>query len=168
MIKSLEFFIADLNIPIFHELSIFLDHPLGLLIVTSLLIFSMTVLFKQKRTVMPIVLMSLLLTSIFTVGAKFVYLDERPCISEKVECTESYSFPSAHSAIGFSLLLPSLGTPAFWFYLIYALILAFSRLYLGVHTILDVAGALGVAIIAYTISKFVILKIEMVAHEIRI
>ncbi|MCD6227068.1 phosphatase PAP2 family protein [Candidatus Micrarchaeota archaeon] len=161
-------FFSSLYIPLFHEFSLLLHSTAGLLIITSILMFIVTIKFKQKRTVLPIILISLLLSVVFAQGAKEIYHEDRTCLSDKVACPTSPSFPSSHATVGFALLLPSIGTPAFWIYLLYAILIALSRLYLGVHSLFDIAGSLGVALIGYTIAKFIVIKLRLVAHEIRV
>ena len=165
---SISSFIAGLYIPLFHDISLLLHDTTVMFLATSILLFVVTMIFKQKRTVLPIILLSVLLSALFAHGAKMIYQVERPCTTDKIACPDTYSFPSSHAAVGFSLLLPSIGTPAFWIYFIYSIILAFSRLYLGLHTFFDVAGSFGIALIGYTIAKYIIVRMELVAHEIRI
>lgn len=164
----LSLYIANLHIPVFHEISLCLHNVPGLIVITTLMIFIVTIKFKQKRTVLPLLLLTVLLSMIFVQGAKYIFHVERTCPVDKVECPKSYSFPSAHATLGFALLLPSIGTPAFWIYLLYSIILATSRIYLGIHSLFDIAGSFGVAIIGYTISKFIILRMRLIADEVRI
>ena len=75
----------------------------------------------------------------------------RPCLGEtvKIACPDDYSFPSLHATAAFALMIAFINKEKFAYYLLFALITVFTRLYLGVHTIEDVAAGLVVATISY-------------------
>ena len=57
--------------------------------------------------------------------------------------------PSGHSAVAFTLMIAFLGSRWFPFYWVFAILVAYSRFYVGVHTFDDIAAALVLAPIAY-------------------
>ncbi|MBS3069383.1 phosphatase PAP2 family protein [Candidatus Micrarchaeota archaeon] len=81
----------------------------------------------------------------------------------KVHCPQDYSFPSLHAAAAFSIALCFLRSRAFLPLLAIALLVSLSRIYLGVHTFFDMAGALGVSLVAYYACLFAwgLLKIKL-------
>ena len=57
--------------------------------------------------------------------------------------------PSGHAAIAFTLMIAFIGKRPFPFYWAFALLVAYTRFYLGVHTFEDLAAALVLAPVAY-------------------
>jgi membrane-associated phospholipid phosphatase len=79
---------------------------------------------------------------------KYAMAHARPCAGEPW-CPDDYSFPSMHATIAFALMTGFLNKRSYPLYLLFALFVCFTRLNLGVHVFLDIAGALPVALIAY-------------------
>jgi len=80
----------------------------------------------------------------------------RPCAlsGSKVPCPlGQYSLPSLHASVTFALCLSFFSTELFFPLLAYALFVSFTRIYLGVHTDVDIAAGFGVACISYSILK---------------
>jgi len=96
------------------------------------------------------VLSALVLAFLLVNGIKYALAIERPCTGQ-AWCPQSYSFPSTHAAIAFTLAVSFLDKKAFPAYLLFALFTAFSRMNLLVHVFADIAGALPVALISYYI-----------------
>lgn len=117
------------------------------------------VLFAERRQkkrmklvlgVLVLVILLILLKSYFGVS--------RPCegMETGYGCPDfpffEYSFPSAHAAAAFLIMVAFLDKPSFPFFWIFALFVSASRLFLGVHTFEDIAGSLALAPIAYYIT----------------
>ncbi len=100
--------------------------------------------------------MALLLAFLLAAASKEYFAIPRPCatgaVISLVPCPAEFSFPSVHTAVAFALALPFIGTAAFFPLLAFAIIVAFSRLYLGVHTPYDIAGGLALAVLCFGIS----------------
>lgn len=111
---------------------------------------------KRKK-----ILFALLITALLAVGLKLFFARDRPCmeIPGLIDCPSGsflqYSFPSGHAVVAFLLMIAFLDKPSFPFFWIFAFFVAFSRIFLGVHTFEDVAGALVLAPIAYYISDMI-------------
>ena len=89
---------------------------------------------------------SLLLTFVLVILLKSALGIERPCISDSgALCPLSYSLPSMHAAIVFTLMFAFLFKQSFPAYVLFALFVSFTRLNIGVHTFEDIAAALPVA-----------------------
>ena len=99
------------------------------------------------------ILMALLVVLILSVAIKEVLQFPRPCeeIVGKIACPLGNSFPSVHAALAFTLAVAFLNKPSYWYNLAFALIVAFTRIYLGVHLLGDIAASLVVAIIGFSV-----------------
>lgn len=88
---------------------------------------------------------ALLLTIASVQFIKLVYPQDRPCTEDlsinKIECPNSSSFPSTHTASAAVLVPFSMGTFLFAPSLLFYFVVAFSRVYLGVHYLIDVLVA---------------------------
>lgn len=157
--------------PIFHEFSVLFDNDNILVFATLLLIVILTYVFKEKVN-LPLLLITLLLSTTMSVLVKDWVGAPRPCtmgIESKVDCpVDSYAFPSSHAVIGFSLLISTLGKLSFPFYLVFSVLLALSRVYLGVHSYFDVAGSLVLSFIGYLIARILLVKLRAIPYEKRI
>lgn len=101
---------------------------------------------KRKK-----IALALVIAALITIVAKNLIMQPRPCPSEEslIQCPSDYSMPSGHAAIAFTLMFAFIGKPSFPFYWLFALLVAYTRFYLGVHTFEDIAAALVVAPAAY-------------------
>lgn len=96
------------------------------------------------------------LTTAFLVNFVIKNVVQRPRpILLNVNCPSDYSFPSGHAATAFAAaaVLSAFDKKRKYFYYLVALLIAFSRIYLGCHYFFDVAVG---AIIGYAISKVVL------------
>ena len=111
--------------------------------VSVLLVYTFS---KHKK----VFLISLVLAVLLSSGMKFVLNEERPCaeFDSKTLCPSTGGFPSNHAVIGGVFALGALETALFFPFLILAFAIAFSRVWIGVHTVPQVAGgfALGVMV----------------------
>ena len=92
---------------------------------------------------------SFILTEMLKLTLRF----PRPLIHSPY-CPADYSFPSGHTATSFAaaFMLAQLDRKRAWLYMILAGLISYSRLYLGCHRPIDIAGGLIVAAVAYAIS----------------
>lgn len=95
----------------------------------------------------------------------------RPCqLGEAVliACPLDYAMPSIHSAIAFTLAICFLGRRSFWPLMAWALAVAFSRLFLGVHAPLDIFGALALAVFAVALADRMVPEAAVLHHRRRL
>lgn len=98
--------------------------------------------------------LSLLLVAAAVLSLKEAYALQRPCIEapqnlKLPSCPLDYSFPSGHTAFAFVFVGASLGTTFFPLFILLSIAVAMSRIYLGVHTLNDVAGGIVIALAIY-------------------
>jgi membrane-associated phospholipid phosphatase len=109
-------------------------------------------------------------------GFKLFLQEERPCAETpgKIPCPLDFSLPSLHALLVFTIAIVAVGCRSFPFYLLFALFVSFSRVYLGVHTIPQVAAGLALAFFACVLCEIIwrMLKWELpegvrLAHDAR-
>jgi undecaprenyl-diphosphatase len=117
-----------------------------LLIMTSLFLWE-----EKKKRWIKVALLSFIAASIFGIMLKSLIARPRPDVYLDF-FMDQYSFPSTHAMVAFSLLpLLNKEFPLLkWFWLGFALLIALSRLYLGVHYLSDVVWGI---LIGYLIGK---------------
>lgn len=151
-------FIVNLNIPILTSIGALLDNDL----IFMALILGCAVIFEngKKRN---LVLVSLV--CIFLIGflLKIVIHQPRPClvVPSKIECPSSFSFPSNHSLVSFALVAALWKKPQNWLFALFAIFVAFTRIYLGVHTFFDVLGGAIIGASAYLLIQIVYQKLPV-------
>lgn len=111
--------------------------------------------FVNRRKIKKIAI-ALILALIIGYGLKYLLDIPRPCeiIPAKIECPSDSSFPSLHAIIAFTLMISLLDRKRYFLYLLFALFVAFTRIYLGVHTFTDVAASLVLSAIIYGIVDY--------------
>ena len=149
---------------IFTRYLISLDNPLlvsfskivDLITIPLFLVFfilSMKFLHDKKR--LKITIISIFLSLIIVFALKYFFMVPRPCsldiaYSEGICPNEpDYSFPSGHTFIASSLIAPFLGTVYFPFFILFNLIVSFTRVNLGVHFINDVIAGFVISFFSY-------------------
>ncbi len=149
--------LASLNIPLFTAVAVFLDQYAYLLFLgIAAAFYLLRPSVRKNKLKLAAFLISLLVMAILVVAVKAGTQQPRPCIvpSDYLKlpyCPFDYSFPSGHTAFAFTFAGASLGTGVFPVFFLLAIITALSRIYLGVHTINDVAGGIVLALATYFI-----------------
>jgi membrane-associated phospholipid phosphatase len=86
---------------------------------------------------------------------KEIYQVERPCTDQIIKTKigetgcSGYSFPSLHTILAFTLATAFIRKKYYIWILIFALFVAFTRIYLGVHRFEDIAASAAIAPLIY-------------------
>ena len=134
----------------FLYLAQFLDNPYSFFAIIGIAVFLTEPRWEKRGKIV----LALLIAGGMALLAKNLIMEPRPCIDgdSLIQCPLDYSLPSGHAAIAFTLLIAFIGKRSFPLYWIFALLVAYSRFYLGVHTFEDLAAALVLAPIAYQLA----------------
>lgn len=146
-------FISSLNSNGITEISLLINNNLAFIVLIAILIIFTENRFEKRNKVFFVLLLALVLSF----AVKELFKVARPCVVEvaKTTCPSDYSFPSIHATMAFSLMLAFINKPSYPVFFIFALIVAFSRIYIGVHTFEDIVGGLAIAPIAYSIVELI-------------
>lgn len=120
------------------------------------LILALSFCFQEQRK-LPYLAFALVIALLLGYGFKAFLQVERPCTETpgKIPCPLDFSLPSIHALIAFTLAIVAVGNRSFPFYLLFALFVAFSRVYLGVHTIPQVMAGLALAFFACVLAEII-------------
>ena len=120
---------------------------------------------KRDRKIIVLFSLSFLLTFLISdIVFKNIFLRPRPMLSNFIRlnpiasnfiCPTDFSFPSTHAATAFAAatILTFFDKKRRWFYYTIAVLISFSRIYLGCHYLLDVVFGM---LIGYLISKLIL------------
>ncbi|MFH1780384.1 MAG: phosphatase PAP2 family protein [Candidatus Micrarchaeota archaeon] len=113
------------------------------------LFFSLILLFYSRDR--KVFITALLLVLATTFAAKAFIAEDRPCVAVpgRVDCPIDYGSPSGHAAVAIVLLLGAIGTNLFSSYLLLGLLIFFSRLWLGVHSIEQIVAGIAFGALMY-------------------
>lgn len=130
-----------------------LDNPYSFFAIIGIAIFFTEPRWEKRFKIV----LAILIAGGMALLAKNLIMEPRPCIGgdSLIQCPLDYSLPSGHAAIAFTLMIAFIGRKYFPFYWLFALLVAYTRFYLGVHTFEDLAAALVLAPIAYQFSDLI-------------
>jgi undecaprenyl-diphosphatase len=104
---------------------------------------------KKEAGRLPAMFAVIALSFLLALALKQALGVARPCAispNAMLACPDTFSLPSAHTTVAFGIVAASVGFQTFPIYFIWALLVALSRLFLGVHTIFDVSAGIAIAI----------------------
>jgi len=152
---AITIFALSIDNPIIRSAGMILQNPLTYAVVVLFL----AVLGERRKEKLARIMVALLIAVIIVIGVKEAVALERPCF-DATWCPSGYSFPSAHAAVAFTLMIAFMNKKGYPLYLVFALFVSFSRLNIGVHTFYDIAAALPVALISYYVAAVVYEKVR--------
>jgi uncharacterized membrane protein (DUF485 family) len=134
--------------------SVLLNDTLFVVAFSALLVLACSWLFSEQKK-LPFLFSAVLIAVLLGFGFKVFLQEERPCVTapSKIACPPDFGLPSIHALLAFTLAAVAIGNRSFAIYLIYALFVAFSRVYLGVHLITEVAAGLALAFFACVLAE---------------
>lgn len=138
------------------DASIFLNDPVSGVAFSALLVVALSFIFHEQRKI-PYILAAVAVALLLGLAFKSFLQSPRPCIElpGKIPCPLDFALPSLHALLAFTLVVLAVGSRPFAVYLIFALFTAFSRVYLGVHTISEVAAGLAMAFLACVVNEII-------------
>ncbi len=115
---------------------------------------------ERNRPKLKKIIIAAIFVAIITLVIKNMLRVERPCLNERflLLCAGSYSFPSVHTAIAFAVATAFLQKRTYPIYALFALLVAFTRIYIGVHSFFDITGGLAIGVIGYYLVDLVMEK----------
>ena len=145
--------IYNLNNEVMTTVSLFIDSAFifGLVII-AIILFGEKKWEKRKK-----IIVAILIGILVGHGLKQIYHIERPCIelnSKVIDCSD-YSFPSLHAITVFILSSAFIRRKEYPLYLLFALFVSFTRIYLGMHSFVDIAASGALAALVYHIVDLV-------------
>ena len=137
MLDIITMWASQLSIPLLTPIAQLIDNDFLFLALILVLAFIGEQGKRRNRLILTLALVYLLGT-----GVKYLVQEPRPCllIPSKVQCPDGYSFPSSNAVVAFALAAALWKKPNGWTYALFAIFVAFTRIYLGVHTFFDVFG----------------------------
>ena len=123
-----------------------------------LLLPAMVLLAVYKMKSARVLLLAVVVAGLVGLALKPVIAQDRPCnLGEPslVECLKDYGMPSTHAATSSALAVATLGTPLFFIFAPIAVLVAYSRVYLGVHTLEQVAAGVALGVAAYSFARVI-------------
>lgn len=142
--------VTSLQNPVLNSIFLFITNIY--VVIFLLLIFASIVLYEEKKYEwIPVLVLSFLFSFFLSYLIKFLVQRQRPDISP-ILFENSYSFVSAHSAVAFSTIyvlnreFPRIK----YFWITSVVLIAFSRIFVGVHFLTDVIFG---ALLGYYVGK---------------
>ena len=128
----------------------------------SLLLILVVLYYYKEQRELPFLFCALAIALLLGFSFKTLLQEPRPCVAVpgKIPCPLDFSLPSLHALLAFTLAIVSIGNRSFPIFLLYALFVAFSRVYLGVHTISQVAAGLSLAFLACVLCELVFRRMK--------
>ena len=126
---------------------------------------------KRDISFITTFLICFILASLFSqIIIKNLVKRERPCspkviiespeaTDDVIKCLEDYSFPSSHAttALAAATVISAFDNKRKWVYFLVAILISYSRIYLGYHYFLDVVAG---GILGWTLSKIAIFQLR--------
>lgn len=121
----------------------------------AILLVLVVMLVEKKNNRRWKILTALALAVVVGFALKEIYHVERPCTGQlenakiiETSCS-GYSFPSLHTILVFTLATAFIRKKDYIWILLFALFVAFTRIYLGVHRFEDIAASAAIAPLIY-------------------
>ena len=136
------------------DASILLNNTAFAVVFSIALVLVLSYIFKEEKR-LTFMACTIVIALLLGMGFKAFLQEPRPCVETpgKIPCPLDFSLPSIHALLTFTLVILAVGNSSFAIYLIFALFTAFSRVYLGVHTITEVMAGLALAFFACVLAE---------------
>ncbi len=111
------------------------------------LLIALILIFERRNEKRVRIFSAVVLGGLLGLSLKEYFAVPRPC----APACDGYSFPSVHASGAFALMAGFIRKRSFPFFLLFALFVSWTRIYLNVHTLEDIIAALPVGLISYYI-----------------
>lgn len=164
---DINIFFQNIATPFWDSFFLFISNLTNEFLYIAIVAFIYYAVNKEKSMRMAVIIMSnmslnFLLKDIFCVDRPFLRSPE--IVSKDVATGYGYSFPSGHSQFNsgfYSSLVLNFRLKIFYAFIIFfVLLVGFSRIYLGVHTVLDVAAGILAGFLWSVLINFILIKYE--------
>lgn len=148
---------------VFTPIALLIDNPL----IFSILVITLAYLSSEKKRPFQYLLYAMSTALILSMILKPLFLVQRPChlLDSPAYCLPDFSLPSTHAAVAFSLAISLLSTKRFPYALLFASLISYSRVFLGVHSTFDVLASISVALISIFILDLLKFQSPVLTHE---
>ncbi|MEM4255414.1 MAG: phosphatase PAP2 family protein [Candidatus Norongarragalinales archaeon] len=133
---------------VFNSIGLFFHSTWGFLAYAAVA-FLLVFFFAKNQKVFVI---SLVLALALGVGLKAFFDQPRPCEiagNGQIPCPSSEGFPSTHAVATTALAMGAIGTSLFLPLFFLSVIISLSRVWLGVHSLDQIAGGVALAVMVY-------------------
>jgi undecaprenyl-diphosphatase len=139
----------SLDAPLLTSLSVFVSNYRMFMVILVLLFFAIASVFRELDATRFLAITAAF-ALLISLGAKPLLAQARPCpqIDSKVPCPADFGTPSGHAIIAFAFALALHERKSFPIFIAIALLVSFSRMYLGVHSFIQIAASLALAFVA--------------------
>lgn len=139
---------------LFRAFALFINGEWNFFFATLAIIAILSYWKRREKSRLEHMLAIMLISFVLALALKQVLAQPRPCMlgeNSLVPCPNDFGLPSLHTTVVFALVVATIGLQAFPFYFLWGVLVALSRIYLGVHSVPEVGAGIALAVFALAI-----------------